>query len=68
MVSTPVGSGLPPVVIDYRNNEIRVGTFAEITAGASMDANGNFTLNDNGTMMYIYRYSGYISEAVVVIK
>lgn len=68
MIATPIGTGLAPVVIDYRNNEVRVGTFAEITAGASMDANGNFTLNGNDTLMYIYRYSGYISQSAVVIK
>lgn len=68
MVATPISTGLAPVVIDYRNNEVRVGTFAEIPAGASMDANGNFTLNDNGVMMYIYRYSGYIMQSAVVIK
>ncbi len=68
MIATPIGTGLAPVVIDYRNNEVRVGTFAEIPAGASMDANGNFTLNDNGVMMYMYRYSGYINQSAVVIK
>lgn len=68
MSVTPFGSALPPVVIDYRNKEVRVGTFAEIPVGASMDAAGNFTMLDNGVMFYMYRYSGYTYQSAVVIR
>ena len=68
MIVTPFGTALPPVVIDYRNHEIRVGTFAEIPVGASMDADGNFTMLDNGVMFYMYRYSGYTYQSAVVIR
>ncbi len=64
----PIATGPKPVIIDYINHEVRQGTYLDIPVSATLDENGNFTYTDNGVTMYIYRYSGYINDCVVVIK
>ncbi len=63
-----IGNGPKPVVIDYVNWEVRQGTYLDVPVSASLDENGDYTYTDNGVTMYIYRYSGYINDCVVVIK
>lgn len=63
-----IANGPKPVVIDYVNHEVRQGTYDDVPVSASLDENGNYTFTDNGVTMYIYRYSGYINDCVVVIK
>lgn len=63
-----IATGPQPIIIDYVNHEVRQGKYSDVPASASIDENGNFTFSDNGVTMYVYKYSGYINDAVVVFK
>lgn len=63
-----IATGPKPVIIDYVNHEVRQGTYADVPVSAMLDADGNFVYTDDGVSMYIYRYSGYINDCILVIK
>lgn len=66
LIGTSLGNGPKVTIYDLKLDRIYPGTMADVYTDFVPDSQGNYTLSENSTMIYIQRQYDYAKEIVVV--